>query len=402
MNNIKFVNHVILFSLYPMLLKSQQHKQYMSLYRFFPTPPGVEYMLSRSQHMDIKSPWIQETTEYPLPAMPDTAVSFADAADDFGYNTVQQIDQGKILYIMWSGGIDSTSMVVSVLKHLQPAQRERVWVVSSALSRNENPMFYHNFLKTFQQIELSQFDPAKIDLATSLILDGEGGDQIFGSSAANRIFSKYPDMLKAPWKNNTDFLRKFWHSELVPDFYDFFMYLMNTTIDNTDVPVETLFDFFWWLNFNFKFDSVMFRHTLRLSENISDHDFKFFSQKVCHRMFATEKMQQWSMTAGADGKINQARKTVKWGGRKYIYDFDRNEYYFREKRKEFSFQTIADGVAKYFAVDRDYNRYSLANHSTRLDIRQKFYPYYDPRVPMHSVGQYLPSDDSLVTRIDIS
>jgi hypothetical protein len=155
---------------------------------------------------------------------------------------------------------------------------------------------------------------------------------------------------------------------------------MTTTINQGTVPVETLFDFYWWLNFNFKFDSVMFRNTLKVGENIPDRDFEYFATQVYRRMFATEKMQQWSMSAGAEEKIYRAGKTVKWAGRKYIYEFDRNEYYFREKRKEFSSEVIADPVSNYLAIDSEYRRYSMSDRAVRQNIREKFYPNYIDKI----------------------
>ena len=78
------------------------------------------------------------------------------------------------------------------------------------------------------------------------------------------------------------------------------------------------------------------------------------------------------MTAGAENKINQAKKTVKWAGRKYIYDFDHNDYYFREKRKEFSSEVIANLSARYFAIDSQYRRYSFWDRKTRQQIGDMF------------------------------
>jgi hypothetical protein len=66
-------------------------------------------------------------------------------------------------------------------------------------------MFYHKFLSQFNQIELSNFDPDRIDLSNSLILDGEGGDQAYGSSAANKVFSLHPEKILLPWRKNLDF-----------------------------------------------------------------------------------------------------------------------------------------------------------------------------------------------------
>lgn len=391
MTSIKFLNYVVLFSVYPTLLKSQSFKEYFSLLKFFPIPPGTEYMLSRSRVLDLGSPWTQDPTAYPLPNMPTSTLQFADAADAFGHSMMSEVDSGKQIYLMWSGGIDSTATAVSLLKAMQPAQRERLCVVASDMSLRENPMFYHRFLKDFDRIDLYRFDPAKIDLDHSIVIDGEGGDQTFGSSAANKLFSERPDLIHLPWRTNQDFLHQYWYRKEIPEFYDFFMHIMTTTIDQTQVPVESLFDFFWWFNFNFKFDSVMWRHTLRLSENITDADFPKFANQVCRRMYATDLMQQWSMSAGAEMKISTAKKRIKWAGRKYIYDFDRNEYYFREKRKEFSTQVTADSLTRYTAVDGNCQRHSIFSRAFRQDIGQKFYAAPQD-IPADSTGLYVPID----------
>jgi hypothetical protein len=380
MNNLLFLNHLQLFCYDNTLKHTPLYPKYSSIYQFFPDPPGIENFLSRNKNIDLGGPWSFESTAFPIPNLLSNPISFTDAADSFGQEVAQEIDTGKDVYLMWSGGIDSTCIAVSILKNLQQHQKSKLFIVLSDLSRHENPMFYHRFLKDFNQIELSNFDPAVLDLRSSIILDGEGGDQVFGSSAANKLFSLYPEKILLPWRTEIDFLRAQWHSDRVPAFWDIFIDIMTDTINQGTAPVDTLHDFYWWLNFNFKLDSVMFRHSLRLGENVADQDFEYFCSTTMRRMFASTKMQQWSMQAGATAKIGLARKTVKWEGRKYIYDFDQNEYYFREKRKEFSTSTISTIASKYFAVDKNYKRYTIADRAVRQEIRTKFYPDHTGRI----------------------
>jgi asparagine synthetase B (glutamine-hydrolysing) len=380
MNNLRFLNHPILLSLDPNIVRSTLYPEYMSIYQFFPNPPGVEFFNSRNIYIDLKAPWDLEPSEYHMPALPADTVTFADAADSFGSEISAEMSAGKQVYMMWSGGIDSTSIAVSILQNIKTEQHQNLHIVLSELSKTENPMFYHNHLRQFNQIALHEFEPGTLDLTNSIILDGEGGDQIFGSSAANKLFSLHPDKIMLPWRDNIDFLHQYWYKDTVPGFWDFFMEIMQTTINAGTAPVDTLYDFYWWLNFNFKFDSVMFRHTLRLSENVADDQFEYFAKNVLRRMFAYDKIQQWSMTCGADDKIHTAKKTIKWAARKYIYEFDQNEYYFREKRKEFSTATIADTSAKYIAVDKNYKRYTIADRQVRQELRKKFYPEQDGRI----------------------
>jgi hypothetical protein len=372
MNNFIFLNHRTLFQFDYKIKSSPLYAEYMGIYRFFPNPPGIEYFNPRNMIIDLQGPWSLAPTVTPVPSLPVSPITFDEAADDFGSTICEELDRGQQVYLMWSGGIDSTAVAVSVLKHIKPTHRKNLHVVLSDFSRRENPMFYHRFLSQFDQIDVAEFDPAKYDLTNSIILDGEGGDQIYGSSAANKVFSLHPDKILLPWRKNLDFLRNYWFQHTQPKFWDWLVELTNTTVNHSLVPVETCFDFFWWLNFNCKLDSTLFRHTLRLSQNISDQDFEYFSKTVMRRFYAAEKMQQWSMTAGAENKINQARKTVKWAGRKYIYDFDQNEYYFREKRKEFGVVTVPILSDRYFAIDNNFQRYSFWDRSTRQQLGKIF------------------------------
>lgn len=372
MNNLIFLDHILLFEFDRDLKTSPLFPEYLSIYQSFPYPPSVEYFVSRNMIIDLHGPWNLEPTSFPMPAFPSSPITFEDAADSFGLEMCQEIDNGKDIYLMWSGGIDSTVLAVSLLKHIQPHQRDKLTVVSSFFSQRENPIFYHKFLKNFKQIDVMNFDPANINLKNSIILDGEGGDQIFGSSGANAAFSLNPDKILLPWRKNLDFLRDFYHDS-TPGFVDYIVDLMNKTINHSSMPIETLFDFFWWLNFNFKLDCVSFRQTLRMCKNITDQDFEYFTKHVMRRFYISKKIQQWSMSATAPDKINVARKTVKWAGRKYIYDFDHNEYYFREKRKEFSFIVKPNpSTIKYFAIDKNYQRYSFRDRETRQQIGKIF------------------------------
>jgi hypothetical protein len=83
------------------------------------------------------------------------------------------------------------------------------------------------------------------------------------------------------------------------------------------------------------------------------------------------------MSAGSSEKI-EGGKLTKLPARRYIYDFDHNEYYFREKRKELSTPMFN---RKYFAMDKDYNRYSLDDRVVRQQVRQMMYPNAVGKIP---------------------
>ena len=374
MNNLIFVDHTELMFTDRKILASSEYKDYFALYKRFPYPPGTEFITSRISPLTIKNPWNSGiASAYPIPELPTDRILFADAADEFGQFVSTEMDSGKHVYLLWSGGIDSTCVIVSVLKHMKAEHRELIHVVKSRASLDEHRMFYENFLSGFDQIDFVDLDFNKLDLEKCLVLDGEGGDQLFGSSFANKIFSMYPEKISGKWKNESAFISQhFRHSSESDSEWQSFLNIMETSIQQSQLEIDTLYQYCWWLNFNFKFDAVMFRTALYYTEGIDDHKFKYFLQNNICRMFATKKMQQWAMTAGQDEKTSNAGKMVKFSAKKYIFDFDHNEFYFREKRKEISLDRVCP---VYFALDADYNRYSLGDRLIRQQLKEKFFPH---------------------------
>ena len=374
MNNLLFVDHMALGLLDTNVWRSEIFKDYMSLYRRFPVPPGIEYIVPRNRELLVDSPWGKTSSNFPLPEY--RSISFQDAADSFGASVAAELDQGKQAYIFWSGGIDSTCVAVSVLKHLQPRHQTQVTIVMSDASARENPRFYEAHLKHFAREEFESFSFANIDVSNIIVLDGEGGDQIFGSSLANYVFSLYPDKINVPWRSEvnliTKLLRKPWDTTRTWEIF------YNMVVDSIDAsaPVESLQEFFWWLNFNFKFDAVMTRTLLFYGASVNDHEFKQFATTSTRRLFAHKEMQQWAMSSDASSKT-QGGKSIKLPAKQYIYDFDKNEYYFREKRKELSTPMLN---RKYFALGKDYTRYSLEDRAVRKHIRELFYPGVTGRI----------------------
>jgi hypothetical protein len=355
------------------IIQNKEYQDYFSLYERFPTPPGLEYLAPRNCSFDsfgITSPWQYTDSSFPVPDNLNP-ISFSDAADSFGEHISQQIDQGKTIYLLWSGGIDSTCIAVSLLRNLKREQYSQVVLVSSQASRIENPWLYHKFLKDFGQLEFKDFKPSQLDITKSLILDGEGGDQIFGGGPTNKTFSKYPEKILLPWRDNIDFLHSMWNVESNPRFWDLFYNMMTTSID-AGAPVETLYEFYWWLNFNFKLDGSMYRSALYMAIGVEDFEY-FFKNTIC-RFYTWPQIQQWSMTARPADKIGTAGKTIKSAGKQYIYDFDHNEYYYREKRKEFSLRLTLDALALDIAVDEQYNRYNIGSRSFRQELKNMFHP----------------------------
>lgn len=369
MNNLVFVNHINLFHLDKWLMETNKYKEYITLYKGW-VAPGVEYICPRDKPFDFVTPFDCLSTQYPLPSYPDKDLNFDHVFDQIGSQIIQILDSGKTVYLLWSGGIDSTIVATSILKNIGSKKFNNLYLVLNQESIDENPFFYYKFLQAFNKINYDDFCNLDLDTGDSLVLTGEGGDQIFGHSIGNRILSQDPAMAASPWQNNVETLKKFFYNVTVPEFWDLFLDIMTNSISRANAKIETVYDFTWWLNYNFKFDSVMFRTPLIIFPNLNSTKVADYYKKVVWNVFAEPAVQQWSISAGSEQKIGSTRKSFKYAGKRYIYDFDRNQYYFKEKRKEWSLPASPGAV---IALDANYKTYSFADRSIRQAVHQIFY-----------------------------
>lgn len=241
----------------------------------------------------------------------------------------------KPITVFWSGGIDSTLVLVSFLKILSDKElKDRIIVSMSPHSIYENPEFYSNFVRKKFNINSSINFNKMLD-KSSIILGGEHNDQLFGSDLVAQFLSF----------NNFDTLTKPYSRELITNF------LVNKgmsfessnvwfdIIDNhikTVAPcdVKTNFDFFWWLNFCFKWQCVYFRILARISPVHRHLVNQEFVDNYFFHFFSTDYFQKWSMTTDPANKINNEWKTYKQEAKNVIYRFDGNLYYLQNKTKK--------------------------------------------------------------------
>jgi len=88
--------------------------------------------------------------------------------------------QGLGLYVFYSGGIDSTTVLVSLFKNATPVQKENITVLLSENSIIENPTFYKEHLLGKVRL-LSSANFMHLLGTEAIFVSGEHNDQLFGS-----------------------------------------------------------------------------------------------------------------------------------------------------------------------------------------------------------------------------
>jgi hypothetical protein len=245
------------------------------------------------------------------------------------------ISTNRKLTIMYSGGIDSTLIMVSLLKVATDKElKENVIVLLTQASIFENESFFKNYILKKCNIE-STFDFTHfLGNNKYIVVTGETGDQLFGSMTTKNFFIKYGKEFvfgEATYEKiekifldthlTNEKLNKEETSKVILPLFK--------VVKNAPLEITSVYHFFWWLNFTLKWQSVYTRtlaytnpkyeKTLKMEDNY----FAFFSD---------EEMQLWVMN-NPDKLIRDDYKSYKYIAKDIIYKFDKNEDYWKNKVK---------------------------------------------------------------------
>jgi hypothetical protein len=200
-------------------------------------------------------------------------------------NATKYIETGKPIILMWSGGIDSTAMVVAFLKVAKDLSN--ITVAFNNDSVREYPSFYKNYI--CGKVKGLSTEELVLRITTSgigdtILLSAEHADQLFGSPLAGGIAQTLGlEFLTKPFNQNN--FRTLFTSKGVPQRYaDCWFDLYNETSKHSPKPIQTMFDMAWWHGFNFRWQAIGMKIYPRINSNV---DFRTF--------YSDTMFQQWSI-----------------------------------------------------------------------------------------------------------
>ena len=317
----------------------------------------------------LNTPWIADKSICPIPEITHNETNFEKVFDSIAEEFCQLVaSTGRTPYLCFSGGIDSTSILVALLKVASPDLLSKLVILHDSRSVTENPYFFYKYIdKKLKTENVDQFSITADNYNKIIILDGEAGNQTMGHNAVQRlIFKERYDLLDKPWREINDL------TELFLNATDFHINLVKESIKYAPIPIETGYDFLWWINFNFKVDDVLLRKILPYTANLDATQTKDFYYNSLYRFYAHPSMQIWSMLT-KDYRRECLKITPKYVPKKYIYDFDGNDLWFYNKREDTSssHQLLANHVAyPLVAIDENWHKYSLADAESRIKLGQ--------------------------------
>ena len=257
--------------------------------------------------------------QFPIPKIDHNFTkTYEDICDQTASEIINKaVNSNKKIRILWSGGIDSTLILITFLKQ---GQRDILEVGLSIESIAENYDFYKNHL--LGRVKLIPATDLK-SLASSdcVLVGGEYNDQLLGSNLLP-TFVRYYDVNDLHNTFNLDKLKKVFSSRYTINV-DTWIDIYLSIAEKSPIQIKTNLDFHWWINFSCKWQGLYYRLASYFPES-------YDLENYCH-FFQTEDFQQWSL-------LNHSQEFNRWEDYKkickdLIWQFDKNDEYRNKKTK---------------------------------------------------------------------
>lgn len=276
---------------------------------------------------------VRMKTLFPLPVMRETKHCYEEVCNERAKELLTRAERlDTSLYVFWSGGIDSTCVLVSLLKYAGSAQRERIVVLLSEDSIAENPVFYRKFVRRWLRREAAGLFPYILG-TKNLIVTGEHNDQLFGSDIIAWAIVRFgADVINAPYDSQMflSFFAELMGGDL--DSAQLYVRLFERLRELAPVELKTNFDQFWWINFTIKWQTVYMRMLAYTAERNIPLLSSAYLKSYYAPFYNTEAFQLWSMN-NLRQRMKNGWNSYKWPAKEIIYEFTRDADYRDKKMK---------------------------------------------------------------------
>ncbi len=262
-------------------------------------------------------------------------------------------------YLGYSGGIDSTGMLVAILQTWPTQDLDRVTVLMTHHSILENPSFFNQHIAKLKFKTWFQDVSKRLLEEDALLITGELGDQLFGSdlimgaiqffgdSSPSRPFSVIPEFLNHKLQHKGE--------EVGSAVFEHFLPIA----EESPFPLRTVHDFLWWLNFTQKWQHVKLRYF-----ELKSWDLNATYGKHYVTFYDTVDFQLWSLH-NHDLKIRDTWSSYKFTIKEFIYDFTKDP----DHLKMFKLQSL---MKTYVATEK---RVAVTEAYEVLDRIEGLEPY---------------------------
>lgn len=268
-----------------------------------------------------------------IPTADNSNKEFDQICDETAYKIKEIIlNTNRKILLSWSGGIDSTCVLVALLKADIP--KERFLILLTKESIEENKFFFDQFIANqLSCADTLEFCTKNSDYQSYYHISGEFGDQLFGSKLMSDFHEHNNLNRYTRWDSVAHIIKEYLFGDHI--IGSFFIHQFTNSYKTLNLNIETTSDFFWWLNFNFKWLDVYVRRCFEFDVfgqiRIKNNDVLKIYLENSLPFFNDVEFQKWSIRQIGNTQIRNENKEI---SKKYIFNFDKNADYYQYKRKE--------------------------------------------------------------------
>jgi hypothetical protein len=331
--------------------------------------PGIKlygslfYLFARNMSIVDRTDTIQiplNTKKFDFCKVPNLDSSIVDYNDVVNNRAKQLLSADKNIVVMWSGGVDSTLLLSSLVKNSNKEQLKRILVLLSKDSILENSHFYETIVLQQLKVEPSENFYKYIGNKDYLYVTGEGNDQLFASlfviEAYKNMFGK-----ESPFELiDEEKIVKFISSKTgLSDLDSLKVHnILSKVCSSAPIKIDTIYKYMWWVTLALKWQSVYTR-SLLFSNNKIGPDLDLPNNYTT--FFHADEFQQWAFNkiheVGYFAKTDQGFE-YKLECKKYIYDLDGNSDYLKNKNKQGSYSRVvmSNAASNYMLEDNTFHK----------------------------------------------
>jgi hypothetical protein len=290
--------------LFPELPLTDDDKFLISLNSIFSSVANKTGYMNQPRHYTFDQRLKFDTVNFVLPEKSSTLEEIVSSRAEYLINT------GRPLKVFWSGGIDSTLVVASLLATIK--NLDQIQIYHTCESVRENPKFYDYILNHNVKPVMWSDAWEKEFAQDDLIITGTSADEITGSLDRS-FFDRFNKHLNMPWE-------RFFNAIMNTSFVDQCSFLFS----KSHSPIKTVFDARWWFYFYIRHTHFARRDwDLNIENNFSSNVIQFFN---------TPEFDLWSID-NKDSLIGNEYRDYKMSFKVATSKFWNDQNYITNKEK---------------------------------------------------------------------
>lgn len=298
-----------------------------------------------------------DTEADPIPTPFTEPITMTELMDSRAVNLLSKNQQ---IVVMYSGGVDSTAVLISFMKNLPENEWDRLKIYYDEESIQENPEFWRIIEPTkIQKILLTatEYDETMREDDYDLITSGWCADQLFGSD----IHVVVPDAYHMPW---IDGVKEAYKVKLNLPISDKSLEVIESVYSDYaktfGVTLNQFCEFAWLFNWAVKWGHVANITNLQLAGSKNSGKGMAF--------FNTLDFQRWSL-----GRVDRLHKSHVYRNtilykrplKQYIYEYNHiNSYYMKKGKLNSMIRAQKAASTLTVLTDQGYKIYSFKDCGT--------------------------------------